>query len=58
MLIKVKLITSSYESGVISITIYYINNYDFFFIKKNSSITLPEYRYLKEKKFPPNSFKY
>lgn len=26
--------------------------------KRNSSITLPIYRYLKEKEIPPNSFKY
>ena len=45
---KVVLFQSQFITSIIMI----------FFIKKNSSITLPEYRYLKEKKFPPNSFKY
>lgn len=58
MLVKNELILSSYKSNVISITTYYINNYDFFIKKRNSSITLPIYRYLKEKEIPPNSFKY
>lgn len=34
MLVKNELILSSYKSNVISITTYYINNYDFFIKKK------------------------
>ena len=31
MFIEVELITNSYKSGVILITTYYVNNYNFFY---------------------------